>query len=101
MDGAEYYKINLRFNDIEKPFSLTVRRNTDEEKIFREATSMINSYYDEYKKRIVGLDKTSYFAMVALLMARLYIETTNSKKELEDALAELEKEIVAYLENNQ
>ena len=100
MDVSEYFKINVKLNDIEHPFSLTVKRNTEEEKIFRDATKMINSYYNEYKSRIKGLDSTSYYGMVALLIARLYIETSGSKKELENGIGELEKELQAYLENN-
>lgn len=100
MDVSEYFKIKVKLNDIEQPFSLTVKRNTEEERIFRDATKMINSYYNEYKSRIKGLDSTSYYGMVALLMARLYIETAGSKKELENELGDLEKELTAYLENN-
>ena len=100
MEASESYKIKLALNDIEQPFSLSVKRNTEEEKIFRDATKMINSYYNEYKSRIKGLDSTSYYGMVALLMARLYIETSGSKKELENGIGELEKELQAYLENN-
>lgn len=100
MEASESYKIKLALNDIEQPFSLSVKRNTEEEKIFRDATKMINSYYNEYKSRIKGLDSTSYYGMVALLIARLYIETSGSKKELENGIGELEKELQAYLENN-
>ena len=100
MEASESYKIKLALNDIEQPFSLSVKRNTEEEKIFRDATKMINSYYNEYKSRIKGLDSTSYYGMVALLIARLYIETAGSKKELENGIGELEKELQAYLENN-
>ena len=100
MELSEYFKIKVTLNDIEQPFSLSVKRNTEEEKIFRDATKMINSYYNEYKSRIKGLDSTSYYGMVALLMARLYIETSGSKKELENGIGELEKELQAYLENN-
>lgn len=98
MDAAEHFKIKVKLNDIEQPFSLTVKRNTDEERIFRDATKMINSYYNEYKSRISGLDATAYYGMVALLMARLYIETSDAKNEIEASLARLEKEIVAYLD---
>lgn len=100
MDAAEHFKIKVKLNDIEQPFSLTVKRNSDEERIFREATKMINSYYNEYKSRISGLDPTAYYGMVAFLMARLYIETNESKKDLEASLTRLEKEIVAYLDKN-
>ena len=100
MELSEYFKIKVTLNDIEQPFSLSVKRNTEEEKIFRDATKMINSYYNEYKSRIKGLDSTSYYGMVALLIARLYIETSGSKKELENGIGELEKELQAYLENN-
>lgn len=100
MDATEQIKIKVRLNDIEQPFSLTVKRNSDEERIFREATKLINSYYNEYKNRISGLDTQSYYGMVAFLMARLYIEASESKKDLEASLARLEKEIVAYLNEN-
>ena len=100
MDVSESIKIKVTLNDIEQPFTLSVKRNTEEEKIFRDATKMINSYYNEYKSRIKGLDSTSYYGMVALLMARLYIEASGSKKELENGIGELEKELLAYLENN-
>lgn len=99
MDGAEHFKIKVKLADIEQPFSLTVKRNTEEERIFREATKMINSYYNEYKNRIKGLDSTSYYGMVALLIARLYIDTSDSKNELESQLNLLEKDITTYLEN--
>ena len=98
MDAAEHFKIKVKLNDIEQPFSLTVKRNSNEERIFRDAAKMINSYYNEYKSRISGLDSTAYYGMVAFLMARLYIETSDSKNELEAALARLEKGIVAYLD---
>ena len=97
---SEYFKINVRLNDIELPFSLTVKRNTEEEKIFRDATKMINAYYNEYKSRFKGMDSTSYYGMVALLTARLYIETSNAKKNIEATLGELEKELAAYLDQN-
>lgn len=98
MDAADYFKIKVRLSDIEQPFSLTVKRNTNEEKIFRDATDMINTYYNEYKNRIAGLDATAYYGMVALLMARLYIETNDAKNDLEASLKRLEKEITAYLD---
>ena len=100
MDVSEYFKINVKLNDIEHPFSLTVKRNTEEEKIFRDATKMINAYYNEYKSRFKGMDSTSYYGMVALLTARLYIETSNAKKNMETVLAELEKELSTYLDQN-
>ena len=96
--AAEHYKIKVLLNDIEQPFSLTVKRNSNEERIFRDATKMINAYYNEYKSRIKGLDSTAYYGMVALLMARMYIEASDAKKDLETALVQFEKEIVAYLE---
>ncbi len=96
MDTAEHYKIHIKLNDIEQPFSLTVK-NTEEERVFREAATMINSYYNEYKRRIKGLDNTSYYGMVAFLMARLYIEISESKKSLEKGLSDLEEEIKNYL----
>ncbi len=74
--AEEQFKIKVQLNDIEQPFSLMVHRNTNEEKIFRDATKMINTYYNQYKAKIKGLDATSYYGMVALLMARLYIETS-------------------------
>jgi hypothetical protein len=46
------------------------------------------------------MDSTSYYGMVALLTARLYIETSNAKKNIEATLGELEKELAAYLEQN-
>lgn len=98
MDVAEHYKIKVKLNDIEQPFSLTVKCNTNEERIFREATKMINAYYNEYKSRIKGLDYTSYYGMVALLMARLYIESSDARKDLETELARFEREIAAYLD---
>ncbi len=97
MDAAEHFKIRVQLNDIEQPFSLMVKRNTDEEKIFRDAAKIINGYYNEYKSKIKGLDNTSYYGMVALLMARLYIETSDAKRNLELALGELEKELATYL----
>ena len=100
MDVSEYFKINVKLNDIEHPFSLTVKRNTEEEKIFRDATKMINEYYNEYKSRFKGMDSTSYYGMVALLTARLYIETSNAKKNMEAMLGELEKELAAYLDQS-
>ena len=100
MDVADLLRIKVQLNDIEQPFSLTVKRNTNEEKIFRDATKMINSYYNEYKTKIKGLDPTSYYGMVALLITRLYIESSAAQKELEERLKELEKEIATYLNDN-
>ena len=100
MEVSEYFKINVKLNDIDHPFSLTVKRNSEEEKIFRDATKMINTYYNEYKSRIKGMDSTSYYGMVALLTARLYIEASNDKKDLENTIAQIEKELAAYLEQN-
>lgn len=97
MDGADNFKIKVRLADIEQPFSLTVKRDTEEERIFREATKMINTYYNEYKNRIKGLDSTSYYGMVALLIARLYIDASDNKNRVEAQLDLLEKEIATYL----
>lgn len=100
MDAADRYKINLKFRAIEKPFNLTVKHNSDGEKILRKAAEMINNSFDEYKKRLAGMDNTSYYAMVALLMTRRYIETLEQKDNLESSLELLEKEIAAYLQEN-
>ncbi len=96
-EDAGLLRIKVQLNDIEQPFSLTVKRNSNEEKIFRDATKMINSYYNEYKTKIKGLDTTSYYGMVALLITRLYIESSTAQKGMEQRLKELEKEIAAYL----
>lgn len=95
--AVEQYKIQIVLSDIEQPFSLTVK-STEEERIFREAGEMINAYYKEYKQRIKGLNSTAYYGMVAFLMARLYIESHESKTSLENALSNLEKEIKRYFE---
>ena len=92
MDAAEPYKINLAFKEIEKPFNLTVR-NSDEERILRTA-------FEGYKKRLAGMDKVSYYAMVALLMTRRFIEVSEKKSEIEISLENLEKEISTYLNEN-
>lgn len=99
MDAAEPYKINLVFKEIEKPFNLTVR-NSDEERILRTAVEMINASYEGYQKRVAGMDKVSYYAMVALLMSRRFIEVTEKNNDLEKSLENLEKEIAAYLNDN-
>ena len=100
MDAAEYFKIKVQLNDIEHPFSLSVKRNTKEEEIFREAAKMINSYYNQYRSGFKGLDTTSCYAMVAFLFARLYIESSDSEKDMESKIQELESEIKAYLEKS-
>lgn len=99
MDAAEPYKINLAFKEIEKPFNLTVR-NSDEERILRTAAEMINTSFEGYKKRLAGMDKVSYYAMVALLMTRRFIEVSEKKSEIEISLENLEKEISTYLNEN-
>ena len=99
MDATESYKISLFFKDIKTPLVYPVK-NSEEERILREAADMINSSYSKYKDKIAGMDNASYFVMVAILLARKLIKTTEEKISIEKELESLEKEIATYLKNN-
>lgn len=96
-DEDNLQKIHLHLRDIEQPFSMHVRRDRDEEKLFRTATQMINKQYDDYKSKVKDLDSVSCYAMICLLFARLYLDSHTREQETKKLLQELEKEVVARL----
>lgn len=77
--------------DIEQPFSMHVRRDRDEEKLFRTATQMINKQYDDYKSKVKDLDSVSCYAMICLLFARLYLDSHTREQETKNYCKSLKK----------
>lgn len=96
-DENNIQKIHLQLRDIEQPFSMHVRRDKDEERLFRRATEMINRQYDDYKSKVKDLDSASCYAMICLLFTRLYLDSCAREQETKKLLQELEKEVAARL----
>ena len=99
-DEKNIQRIHLRMHDIEQPFAMHVHLGTNEEQLFREATKMINNLYDDYKSKVVGLDTASYYAMVCLLLARLYMDSCDREQEPQARLKELEEKITTRRNKN-
>lgn len=98
-DEDNIKKIHLQLRDIDQPFSMHVRRDKGEEKLFRTAADMINRQYDDYKSKVKDLDSTSCYAMICLLFARLYLDSNAREQETKKLLQELEEKVVARFDN--